>query len=254
MGFFASCYKVVYYCCVIKLLPTLFLIIIISAGLIYWRFFAVKTETGSLISSKLSKTQSPAEVPKILPDAKVEDRVKILEDALVEIVKRVNSLSSQGSSEGLDNSKLDPINASISDLKNRVSSLEQVAPASIATGSKSTLFIPVGGSGSYGNTDWTSLSEYEISLDPAKFPDYTGMVLEVNFRMVESASTGSVRLYNVTDSSVVSSEISTSSTNFAVGTSSSFKLPAGNKTYKLQVKVTSGKNLLLDFARVRVNF
>ena len=91
-------------------------------------------------------------------------------------------------------------------------------------------------------------------MDPVNYPGYSGMILEVNFRLVDPAGTGSVRLYNVTDAGVVSTQLDTSSTSFSLKTSSSFKLATGQKTYKLQVKSTGGKDLYIQSARIRVNF
>jgi len=80
------------------------------------------------------------------------------------------------------------------------------------------------------------------------------MNLEVNFRLVEPSGTGSVRLYNVTDSSAVSAQADTTSTSFGLKTSGSFKLSGGKKTYKLQVKSSEGKELFIQSARIKVNF
>ena len=81
------------------------------------------------------------------------------------------------------------------------------------------------------------------------------MQLEANFRLTEAAGTGSIRLYNVTDGSVVSSsQLDTTGTAFGVQTSGSFKLPAGQKTYTIQVKSTSSKDIFVQSARIKVNF
>lgn len=201
----------------------------------------------------MSETQGPVEVPKTLPNATLEARVKVLEDALIEVVKKVNGLSGKDAGDSSINSRLNSIEASITDLKVQVASLGQ--PTTTATSSKPTVYIPLGsGGGPWGDKDWYTTAEYEIALDTANYPGYKGMILEVTFRLVEAAGTGSVRLYNVTDSSAVSAQLDTTSTSFSLKTSSSFTLPQGSKTYKLQVKSSQGTNLYIQFARIKVNF
>lgn len=237
----------------IRILPVVFLIILISAGLIYWRFFALKSSGSSnLIGPKVSETQGPVEVPKTLPNATLEARVKVLEEALIEMVKRVNGLSGKDSGDSSINSRLNSIEASITDLKVQISSLGQT-PTS-ATSSKPTMYIPLGAGGSWGDKDWYSTAEYEISLDPGNYPGYKGMVLEVTFRLVEAAGTGSVRLFNTSDNTSVSSQVDTTSTSFSLKTSPAFTLPSGSKTYKLQVKSSQGATLFIQSARIKVNF
>ncbi len=237
----------------IKLLPVAFLILLISAGLIYFRFFATNSTPSSLTSSSVSQTEELVEVPKTLPNATTLDRVKTLEDAAVEITKKINSLSGQTQDSSI-NSRLNSIEATITDLKTRILSLENATPAPAAT-KASTVYIPLGsGGGPWANQDWYTTSEYVISLDPANYPSYTGMYLEATFRMTEQAGTGSVRLYNTTDSSATSSQLDTTSDSFNTYTSSSFKLPSGSKTYTLQIKSTANRNIFIQNARIKVNF
>lgn len=234
---------------VIKLLPIILVVILIAGGLGYWRFASKPSLT---TPTSTNETSTPVEVPKSLPQtASLEERVEVLEEALVEAIKRINNLSGSTTAEGTD---LGTTDASIIELKARVSALEKATPAPAAS-SKSTVYIPLGsGGGPWSNTDWSNLDDYQITLDPSNFPGYSGMVLEVNFRMVESAGTASVRLYNKTDSSATSSEISTTSTSFGTNTSSSFKLPSGSKNYTLQLKSTQNKDIFIQTARIRVSF
>ena len=235
----------------IKLLPIVLVVILIAGGLGYWRFASSKPSLTTPTST--TQTSTPVEVPKSLPqNASLEERVEVLEEALVEAIKRINNLSGSTTAEGTD---LGTTEASIIELKARVSALEKATPAPVSSSTKSTVYIPLGsGGGPWSNTDWSNLDGYQITLDPANFPGYTGMVLEVNFRMVESAGTASVRLYNKTDSSATSSEISTTSTSFGTNSSSSFKLSSGSKAYTLQLKSTQNKDIFIQDARIKVSF
>lgn len=238
----------------IRLLPFILIPILIVSGLGYWRFVSSKA---NLNTSKQSQQEGPFEVPASLPDASLEDRVKSLEDILGKLAPQVNSLKSTSSqtvsSNSLD-SRLSDVAGDITELKARVSALEKATPAPQNL-SKSTVYIPLGsGGGPWGNLDWYSTPEYEISLDSANYPGYTGMVLEVTYRLVEAVGTGSVRLYNVTDNSATSGQVDTTSSSLSLKATSSFQLPSGSKTYRLQVKSTQSKDLYIQSARIRVNF
>lgn len=237
----------------IKLLPFILVPVLIVAGLGYWRYQAAKQ---SLTTPQTQEQDSePIEVPKTLPNASLEDRVKSLEDSVTKLITQVNSLKSSGSSTAGSDTKLSDVEAGVTELKARVSALEKSTPAPATNTSSSTVYIPLGsGGGPWANIDWYSTPEYEISLDPANYPGYTGMVLEVTFRLIEGAGTGSVRLYNATDSSATSGQLDTTSSSFSLKTSGSFKLPSGTKTYRLQVKSTSNKDLYIQSARIKVSF
>lgn len=221
----------------IRLLPFILVPLLILGGLWYFRYNVSKT---NLTASPIQK-EEPIEVPKTLPQASPE--VKILPSPTSRPISTPDP-------------KLNTLEAQVTELKARVSALEKATPApASANSSQSTLYIPLGsGGGPWGNTDWYSTSEYEISLDPGSYPNYKGMVLEVTFRLVEAAGTGYVRLYNSSDSSVTSSELTTTSTSFTLQTSSSFKLASGSKTYKLQVKSSQNKDLFIQSARIKVSF
>lgn len=238
----------------LRILPFILIPVLVVAGLGYWRYLANKP---ALTTSPATRTEGPIEVPKTLPEASLEDRIKSLEDLVTKLVTQVNSLTSVQSPLPSSDPELNSLNASVTELKARVSALENStpAPAAAASSSQSTIYIPLGsGGGPWGAADWISLNEYQISLDPANYPSYSGMSLEVTFRLLESAGTGSVRLYNSTDNSATSSQLDTTSTTYELKTTSSFKLATGTKTYKLQVKSSAQKDLFIQSARIKVSF
>jgi hypothetical protein len=243
---------------VIKLLPFILIPVLILGGLWYFRFSAGKSNPVTSLINQEKEEEAPVEVPKTVPGASTEDRVQSLEDTLTKLVPQVNSLksgSSQSSSSNND-SKIAEMEAVITDLKVRVAALEKATPAPVAaSGSKYPLYIPLGaGGGPWQDQEWHTLTEYQASINPDNYSGYSSMQLEVNFRLIESAGTGYVRLYNVTDSSSISSQVETTSTSFGLKTSGTFKLPSGQKTYSIQVKSSSGKDLYVQSARVKVNF
>ncbi|MBI2599661.1 hypothetical protein HYW43_01945 [Candidatus Daviesbacteria bacterium] len=238
----------------IRILLIVFVIVAILGGLGYWRFVVSKP---ALISSETTQSETgPIEVPKTLPQASLEDRVKALEDIATKLIVQVNALKSpQPQAASFSNSQLNTLTADVTALKARVSTLEKATPAPAVSSGQSVVYIPLGsGGGPWGDKGWYSLVEYQVLLDPANYPGYSSMQLEANFRLAEVAGTGSVRLYNVTDQSAVSSQIDTTSTSFGLKTSSTFKLPSGQKTYTVQTQSTLGSNLYIQNARIKVNF
>lgn len=234
----------------VRLLPFIVIPILLVLGFGAWRLFLNKPSSIPIISQ--ISTTNPVEVPKTLPEQSSEEKIKTLEEGITTLTKEVNGLKTTNSA--LD-AKVKALESVDTNMAERVSALEKASPAPVSSStSKSTVYIPLGGGGSWGNQDWYTLTDYQVNLDPANFSGYSGMVLEITFRLAEAAGTGYVRLYNTTDGSATSSEITTTSTSFGLSSSISFKLPSGNKNYALQMKSSEGKTLFIQTARIRVNF
>lgn len=233
----------------IKLLPFILVPVLILGALGYWRFVATKPP---LTVSQDAQTEVLTEVPQTLPPAGLEDRVENLENTVVKLAQSSpRPTGSQIENSGSLESRLANAEAGITEIKARVSALEKGSPAA----GQSTVYIPLGsGGGPWLGTPWFTLSEYEISLNPDNYPGYKAMYLEVIVRGIEANGTGSIRLYNVTDSSAVSTQLDFTSTSFTLKTSSSFTLPAGTKTYRLQLQSTESKQVFIQSARIKVNF
>ncbi len=177
----------------------------------------------------------------------LEERVKALEDAVVSIRAELKSMPS--SSPDTQNTNIN-INERIAALEK---AMQEAKNQQIVSKSPS-LYIPLGSGGTAGDKAWSSVPGYEVSLDPADYPGYSGMQLEVNFRMLEIAGVGMARLYNQTDNQAASGELSIAADNFSLQTTPSFKLPSGKKTYRLQIKSTYGANLEIQNARIKVYY
>lgn len=223
----------------IRLLPIILIIILVLGGLAYWRFYAQKPIISPL---QILQNEKPIEVPKTLPEASLEDRIKSLEDMVNKLV-----ISPSPSSD------LNSLDASVTELKARVSALESSTPVT-TTSSKSTVYIPLGSGGQVQDQNWNTLPAFQISLDPAQYPGYTSMQFEVTMRLNQPGGTLYARLYNSSAGSATSSETSTTSTTATLVNSSTFTLPAGSKTYVLQAKTSDGTLGFLDYARIKVNF
>lgn len=238
------------------MLPFILIPVMVVLGLGYWRF--VVSQPSQSASKQVNVSKLPVEVPKTLPKTNLEGRVQSLEDTIAKIGVQASPTPASGaptySSSSIE-SRLSVAEAAITDLKARVSVLEKATPAPASTVNKYPLYIPLGsGGGPWQDQTWTTLNEYQVSINPDNYPGYSSMQLEVNFRLSEAAGTGSVRLYNVTDGSSVVSQLDTTSNTFATQTSGTFKLPGGQKTYTIQVQNTQGKQLFVQSARIKVNF
>ncbi len=202
---------------------------------------AIKQSITPVSSSQAAPDIQPLEVPKTLPVATVTP----------------SPLPSPvASSMPFSNTRLNNIEASLTDLTARISALEKSTPASNVSSSRAPLYIPMGSTNtSWTNNDWTVLNEFQTIVNPDDYSGYSSMQLEVNLRLVDSLSTGYARLYNVNDSSAVSlSDISSTSSAFNLKSSSAFKLSGGSKTYKLQIKSPDRKDLFIQSARIKINF
>lgn len=222
----------------------------------YLRYTGTKQNLAT--SKAVSQDQGPVEVPKTLPGATLEDRMKNLEDTILKLVPQVNNLKSSTNpttqnTSSLDN-KMKGLETAVTELKARVSVLEKGSTTTTQSQLKSaTVYIPLGSGGGGGDKDWVSNSSYGATIDPSEYPGYSTMQLEVNFRLTQKSGTAYARLYNVTDQTA-KEQVSTTSDGFSWQTSYGFTLPAGKKTYTLQMKSTEGVEVQLQSARIKVNF
>ena|SRR3989344_1612796 len=242
----------------VKILLVAFILVGISGGLIYFRFFAInKADQVSPASQEFSQTpQESVEVPKTLPEAPIEDNVKALDDTVKTLVTEVNLLKSSTVFQNFD-LRLKAVETAIVDLKVRITSLEKgttQTTTQTTTISSPPLYIPLGSSGSTSSQAWINMDTYQITLNPGDYSGYKNMQLEINFRRNQPGNSVYARLYNSTDSTATSSEISTTSTSFVWMSSSGFTLPAGAKTYVLQLKVPDGTEAFIQNARIKVNY
>ncbi len=233
-----------------KLLPFIVIIALILGGLGFYGFVIYKPDI--------------AAVPKTLPQATIDGRIKSLEDLVTRLEKEVNDLkssistaeSSSPSDSTTSSLTISSVESEVIQLKARVSALEKTsATTAPASATKYPLYIPLGaGAGPWNNPDWVTLTEYQALINADNYSGYSSMQLEVNSRVVESLGVGSIRLYNVTDGTSISSQIDITSSSFSVQSSDTLKLPGGQKKYSLQVKIADNKTLYIQSARIKVNF
>ncbi|MDO8573868.1 MAG: hypothetical protein Q7R77_03910 [Candidatus Daviesbacteria bacterium] len=234
----------------IRILPFILIPVLVLSGLMVWRNLSSKPVS---VDSSVSVEQSAVEVPKTLPGATVDTRITGLEDAISKLIPQVNTLKTSNSSTSQD-TKISSLESAVTDLKARIAILEKSTTSSQNSSAKSsTVYIPLGSGGASGDKNWISHDNYGATIDPAEYPGYSTMQLEVNFRMVQKSGTAYARFYNVTDSSA-KEQVSTTSDAFSWQTSFGFTLSSGKKTYTLQTKSTEGTEIQLQSARIKVSF
>jgi len=245
----------------VKLLPLGLVVLLMVGSLIYLRVRS--SENLSLPSSNVI-TEDTAEYERRLAEATNEERVKILESSVIKLAKEVSTLKSSQNLTELEQ-RLQKLEQEVAGLTKETVEIDfnpykslNLTPTAAPTAtpvSKSVFYIPLSGNTDGSSHDYSSVESVEVLLDPADFPGYSGMQLEVNIKMSEDVGTAYARLYNQTDGSAISSsEISTTAEKYTLLTSSSFKLPSGRKTYRLQIKSTNGYNIYLQNARLKVSF
>ena len=231
----------------LKFLPVV-LIIIAAGGFLFVKLRPqpLATPTPTLLNETLPITK----------DSSVDERLKIIEDAITTLIKQVNSINNKQGPTSLD-TKVPALQTTVSNLQNRINNLEKNNSTSQSTTqttstNKSPLYIPLG-SGSSSNSEWANIDGTAISINPSDYPGYTSMQLETSLKVFQTG-TAYARLYNK-DDGTGQAEISTTSTSDTMVTSSTFTLPSSKKTYLLQLKgQISGYASTATNARIKVNF
>lgn len=243
-----------------KFLPIGVIVILFISGLIYLRL------AGSSPFNKQPADKSQTEnvtKSQVTDPLSAEARISALEEAVNILAKREGAVDNSGSGNALLNTtsnseaRIKSLETSVLDLKGKVAQLEKNAAAtpSSTSSKKAPLYIPLGSGGSSSDRNWVSIDTYEVSLDPADYPGYTSMQLEIVMKLIEKVGEGRARLYNTTDGAAVSySDVSTTSDKYVWLTSATFKPSSGKKTYKLQLQTTQGYELPVQSARIKVNF
>ena len=239
----------------LKILPILFLILAV-AGFFVWRilFLDKPAETSTSKTTLLDLTSN---------SGSLEDRVRELEFSVTDLMGQIKELApgiSKPASSPMNQTSLDnrvaTLETEVLNLKGKVTTLEansQTAGASGAT--KAPVYIPLGWTGSSVATDWTNITNQEISIDPVEYSGYKNMQFEVYLRAFQGNGTAYARLANKDDgTTITSSEVSTSSQDHNWVTSGNFNVSSSKKTYRLQLKSLSGYSTDVQNARIKVSF
>lgn len=233
-----------------KFLPVVFVFLAMVSVVVYLRFFR-----GLETLPSESQPETVQALPTPLPLPQVSQPPA--DSPKPTTVPVINSSGGALSNLSAIEARVKNLETTVVNLQAQLNQQSQPAQASTTqTATKKTpVYIPIGAGGQWNDQNWLALTSYEASIDPAEYEGYSNMQLEVNMRLVQAAGIAYARLYNVTDSTdIASSQVSTESDKSVLLTSSTFKLLAGRKTYRLQIKSTYGFNIELQTARIKVSF
>ena len=246
----------------IKILPIVGLVLV-TVGFIIWKIFfgsqvyPLTLPTNFSIDNNGNQTATSSTSLEG-EQSSLAERVKELEFNVTDLLEKIKNPAVTSDSQ------IKTLQTSIDDLKTRVLKLESPSSSSTTTTSSTTTatstgakiaYIPIGYAGS-GNSssDFSNVTGHEATIDIGNYPGYKSMTLEVNFRIFQNG-TAQVRFFNKTDgTALLNSVISTTATDYATKSSSSFTIASGSKVYTVQAKSTTGYSVDLQWSRIRVDF
>ena len=233
----------------VKVLPALLVVAAMVSVVVYIRFFKA---VEPLLPASTSETVETLPTPNQSGSGQAPVAQSPKPTALPVINPGGSALSNLSAVEA----RVKSLEAAVTALQTQLNQQNQTTTQTTTTAVKRTpVYIPLGSGGQWNDQNWLSLSSYEVSVDPAEYEGYLNMQLEVNMRLVQAAGIAYARIYNQSGGSdIANSEVSTESDKSVLLTSATFKLPAGRKTYRLQVKSTYGFNIELQTARIKVSF
>lgn len=113
-------------------------------------------------------------------------------------------------------------------------------------------YVPLNIGTGEGN-DWKDVERSETTVDLSQFSKIKNIYFEVAGYLRNDNVTGNVRLYNYSDKQPVwNSEVTINKLKCQTLTSLPISLPAGIRTYRLQVKSTLNATVYVDQARLRI--
>ena len=209
------------------------------------------------ITSLLTNTSDT--VKTATPSGTMDQRITELEFSVSDLLKQVKGLApaSGGSQVSSDiEARVKTLETSMVDLVTRVTALEQKSTTitSTTSTSKAPSYIPLGWVASSNSTSWVSISGQEFTINTADYPGYTSMEFEISLRIFQNGQAFARLEDKSAGTSILASEVSTTAQTYTWLTSSKFQLPAGSKTYRLQLKSLTGYSADVQNARIKVNF
>lgn len=239
----------------LKLLPIVLIVgIILGGGIFFLLQKSANSKNSTSLFANLSTQSSSSRIDKV---AVLEAKVEALSNQIsggINVAQATNSSSIETRIKTLETTIVD-LQKQLAIVKANSTTKPVVVTQTSTTNPKYPLYIPLGSSGSLGDRNYLAVDGYEVSIDPADYPGYKTMNLEVSLRLIESVGVVNARVFNFSDNSGISaSVVSTNSSTFKLLSSSGFTLPSGRKTYRLQVQSTEGYTVQVNEARIKVNF
>lgn len=117
----------------------------------------------------------------------------------------------------------------------------------------SVSYFAIPGSGSTSQNDWTDIVGTDFYFDPAEHPGLKEVRFEGNIRLLNGNGTVFVRIYDVTHTIGVPSEITASGTQApTLTTSDKINFWSGRNQYRIQAKSLTADTAIFDSGRLRM--
>lgn len=121
------------------------------------------------------------------------------------------------------------------------------------TKKRSTVYVPVNGSGSVLATKWTDIAGTEFYFNPDDYPGLKEAYFESNMKLLNGNGTAFIRLFDSTAGiEVWGSEVTTSSQASGSVVSGKMTLRGGNHLYKVQAKSLTADTTVFNGGRIKL--
>lgn len=243
----------------LKFLPLVIVICIITAASGYFVFFASKPKPSPpVVQPAIDQLKQTTQ----LTASSEAEKIKLLTAAILELKSQLDEVKQANKAPAVafndTTEEITSLEDRVVNLQTQVTQLAAASTTGTTTSTSSTkspvVYIPLGVGGQSIDLNWLTLVNYGVQINPADYPGYSSMQLEVNFNLEQASGTGYARLFNVTDSSDAGISVQTTITTPQWYQSYFFKPATGSKTYALQVKSATGTQIYVQSARIRVNF
>ena len=118
---------------------------------------------------------------------------------------------------------------------------------------KSIVYVPITGTGSTTNNDWTSLSGTDFYFDKNDYPGLVEVSFEANLRLFNGNGMAYVRLFDVTHGiAAQSSDTQTNSQTSIAINSGAINFWSGKNLYRVQVKSLTADTAIFDGGKLKV--
>lgn len=181
------------------------------------------------------------------------------------ILTRVNELSKQIAGLVGMNTKVDNLEKQIDDLSTRLAKLENPQSFSITSPSpgasvassnglvKGPMYLyALGYGGSTTQTDWSEIPTLNIAYDPAWYPGYKSLQLEVQLRVRDGNGKAFARLY-ASGTPATASEVTSANYQDEWVSGGTFTWNS-KSTFTIQLKSLTGYDAYVSNARLKINF
>jgi hypothetical protein len=118
---------------------------------------------------------------------------------------------------------------------------------------KRVSYVPVPGSGSTLENDWTDIAGTDFYLAKVDYPGFLEAYFEATFKLINGNGIAYIRLFDATHSiAVQGSEVSTSSQTSTFVSSGKISLWEGANLYRVQAKSLTADTTVFESARLKI--